>query len=404
MVKLSTHNQDAKHRPVSISSHPIGEWALSPIPSTQRKSPNPVTADGTIYGEDPGYLISPLPDFTCLPNGGDIFSALPELDGSDQSIANVALSHPRCGAAGCPFSCKCQPVLLFDEETGMLTASPLGETRTPALAPTAEQIIVSEPLIDSEPSSPQPTSRPSLLSMTAPQGDCPGRIAYTNPSHHRSPSRPPTRPSTPLTRNTSTPVVDVSASSSAGLNIPAPRDSEGLRTRLRDLLHDSTPVSTSLPNLPPVQTHTDTKRGRDAPHAPHSRSSSRSGSFSSQRPLPIRPMEHKQHTNSSLSYSVTEAGPSSVDSMSASSHMDSRRPHTVSRASEAAQALEKLNQREKKEQEERRRAAGKEREQELHRRSYVDSERPRRERPPPSTSSTSSTERKYQELSGCLEF
>ncbi|KAK0216837.1 hypothetical protein IW262DRAFT_1393788, partial [Armillaria fumosa] len=214
------------------------------------------------------------------------FVALPDVDGC---CAKKIPKPERCGAVGCPFSCQCRSVDLFDDPS---------------------QILTSVTRAASGSSSHEPASVPlgaSGLSLTAP-----------GPTVSSSADDPPTLPASPVSSSSS-------GSSSPGepsqIKVPQPpqrHNSLHLRDRLYNLLQDessSSPASSSMPNL-------------TSSHFPSTLTS--------------------QHASTSTSASQSRYGslshppPSRTSEISTTSEQVYGKP--ITRASDAAHALERSQQ------------------------------------------------------------
>ncbi|KAG7440765.1 uncharacterized protein BT62DRAFT_572341 [Guyanagaster necrorhizus] len=130
----------------------------------------------------------------------------------------------RCGAVGCPFSCQCRSVDLFDDPSQILTSVTRAASGSSSHGPAYK---------------PQIPLGASGLSLTAP-----------GPTVSSSVSDPPTCPSSPL-RSSSGPSTPGEPSR---IKIPPPpqrHNSLHLRDRLYDLLQEesSSRASSSMPNL-----------------------------------------------------------------------------------------------------------------------------------------------------------
>lgn len=278
---------------------------------------------------DQGFLISPLPEFTSSTLPVHTFSPLPDDDTCNDS--------------------KLQPHCLLDSLT------PFPDT--------------SDSLLDSvRPSPAFGTSSPSLLTMTAPRRvETRTSRSQSFPTASRPNSRPPTCPSSPaparptiLGPTLASSTADLSGSNSVGIGIPAPRDPDRLRTRLRDLLDTNIPsMSSSLPNLnPSPHVHSSSpaagaaylSRG-DSRHTPQSRGS----------PPPPSRSEALSYSNPSLNPAgATNATPLSAGLTSPTVLQNPSAPRAMmSHASTAAQqALERVQKEERnKDREQRSRMA-----------------------------------------------
>ncbi|KAJ7581754.1 hypothetical protein C8J56DRAFT_251200 [Mycena floridula] len=236
--------------------HAQEDWEHRQLPQTHylknfpsemnKRSPDSASSSSSLSPPAPGFLISPLPEFTshALPSMQNSFSPLPDVD--------------------------------------------LAEQRTQFQSFAVNASSSNDVFVDSPEDSPSMAS-PSLLTMTAP------RSAMRNGRSHsfsasRQSSNPPTCPSSPSVRpmaSTSLQTVPT-ATFSAG---NAPRETERLRNRLRDLLDPAPTVSSSLPTLSSSSSFP--PRGRDSRHTPEtsrppSRPPSRAeGSLSNSMPVQI---------------------------------------------------------------------------------------------------------------------
>ncbi|PBK66086.1 hypothetical protein ARMSODRAFT_368788 [Armillaria solidipes] len=237
-------------------------------------------------------LISPLPEVagTILQTSAmGSFMALPDVD----ECCDKKIPKPeRCGAVGCPFSCQCRSVDLFDDPSQILTSVTRAASGSSSHGPGYEAPVL---------------LGASGLSLTAP-----------GPTASSTADDPPTRPASPMRSSSS------SGSSTPGeppriKPLPPQRhNSFQLRDRLYNLLQDessSSPASSSMPNL----TSSHFPSTLTSQHASTSTSASQSRYGSLSRPPPSRTSE-----------------------ISATSEQVYGKP--ITRASDAAHALERSQQ------------------------------------------------------------
>ncbi|KXN89176.1 hypothetical protein AN958_06103 [Leucoagaricus sp. SymC.cos] len=202
-----------------------------------------------VVTQDPlSLLISPLPQFTgrlpeaILPDEDEpqetTTRVKPASKPSRQEQSQIAFqpfevpstpSFKKCDAAGHPYTCNCVEFAIFSD-------APKSESRRPPLTST-----VSTPIMETKLKS--PLSTPSVVASTPLMS--PGRNrSHTIPSHG---SRPPSRAPSPKPRTNGS-IGDVQ-NPTPNHSSHQSRKPESLKSRLHDLLQDNAPMSSSLPNM-----------------------------------------------------------------------------------------------------------------------------------------------------------
>ena len=308
MLKLSNHLTSSKQADVrhsgSLTSSPASESTFL-SPAVDEK----VLRRVGIQDPNMSYLISPLPQFTSLPSIAGSILPLPDLPEDEEDEEDTDDEEEDDEEITTPDSVH-HPTQLLD-------------SKEPLRGP---QVLPIPP--------PRPVTKvahePSGLSRTAPYREHYGRArSRSNPSHptSRSQSRSQspfgsnkssTPPRTPPPRSniiTAQSQVSYQATSresfsSSSATVPQ----QALRSRLQDLLSDST-TSASLPNMnssyfPPSFLNREAGNARESRGSPPSRTDSSVSSNKTPIPLQHSPTDHFSQLLASGSQAGSKPGPS----------------------------------------------------------------------------------------------